>query len=140
MSFDRKMGLLADRGHVLRRQTEIDFNNPMTLCTGQMMVVCTSTDTIVMSSIGEFDTVEQARLNEHFNRAVDRGSSQMGLALAQVVPEIVNGKIGSTGSQFAHALGNQVTGACLALTLFRKGSGNLLGRERIFALSHRTSS
>jgi len=130
------MGLLADCGKVLKRQTEIDFDDAMTLCTGQVMVVGTSTDTIVVGPIGEFDTIKQTRLNEHFNRAVDRGSSQMGLALTQVVPEIVNGKIGSAGRQLAYPLRNQVAWACLTLTLFREGGSNLLSKQHVFALHH----
>jgi hypothetical protein len=134
--FDGKIGLLADRGNVLKRQAEMNFNDPMALRTGQVMVVDTSTDTIVMGPIGEFDTIEQVRLNEHFNRAVDRGSSQMGLALAQVVPEIVYGKICPAGCQLFHSLGNQVARVCLALTLFRKDGSDLFGKVGVFALHH----
>ncbi len=73
MTFDVKVGLVTDRRELVGRKTDMHFYDTMALRTGQMMMVATATDTVVMRAIGKIDTIQQTRVDEHLQRAVEGG-------------------------------------------------------------------
>lgn len=74
MTFNVKVGPVTDRRELVRRKTDIHFYDTMALRTGQMMMMATATDTVVMRAIGKINTIQQTRVDKHLQRAVEGGT------------------------------------------------------------------
>ena len=94
MAFNDKVLLLADARKLGRRQAEIDIDDAMALCAGEVVVVFAAiAHAIVMGAIRELDAGKQAPAHQHFNGAVDRGAAYARLVLAEFLPQIFNGEV-----------------------------------------------
>src|SRR5258707_362256 len=134
MPLDRKIGQRAELSKLLRGNTHIHIDHAMTGSAGQMMVMLVSTaHAITMGAISELDAIEQARVDQHFHRTIDRCTAQTRLLLAQILPEIIHREIAAAFCQRNQTIGNQPAWASIALTLLAKHSINFLSNhERIF--------
>jgi len=65
------------------------------------MVMAPATDAVMVCSISKLNPVEQACRNQHLDGTVDGCTSQTGLDLAELLPEIIRREIGSTGCEFS---------------------------------------
>jgi hypothetical protein len=100
MTFDVKVRLGTDDSDLLSWQANINFDDAMTLRTGQVMMMRTAADPIVMRSIAELNTIQEAHIHQHLDRAIDRCATQTWLTLAQLLPEIINREIRSARCVF----------------------------------------
>ncbi len=126
MSFDLKICQGSDNGELIFGQADVYFFDAVTACTGDMMVVVVSADTIVMGSIGKLDATQQAHRDELLYRAVDRCSPHSWFLRAHRVPEIINRKIGAALRQRDQPFRDQPPGTCVALAHFVKRCVNLI--------------
>src|SRR5579871_5206214 len=108
MTFNVKFRLTTNSINLLNGQADINLNDTMALCTGQMMMMGTAADTIMMSTIRELNTVQQPHIHQHLHRTIDRCPSQARLTLAQLLPEIINREIGTASSMLYQSLGNEL--------------------------------
>ncbi len=111
MAFNIKMGLVSNGYELIHGKTNIHLYNPVALCTGQMMMVTITADTVVMCPIGKLNTVQQTHIDQFLYRAVDRGSSQTWLYLSYLLPEIINREIGPANSKFYQSICNELSWA-----------------------------
>ena len=116
MTFNIEVSLGADGSDLLNWQADINFYDAMALRTGQVMMVCTAADAIVMSPISELNTIQEAHIHEHLDRAIDRCTAQAWFTIAQFLPEIINREIRSARRIFYQSLGNELTWTCMTLT------------------------
>lgn len=127
MAFDHKISLVADGTELFDRQADIDLNDAVAACTGEVMVVSIAADAIVMATISEFHPIEQSCIHQLFNRAVDGSPAQRWFALANLLPQIINRKICPTACQFHEPLFNQSAWTGTTLAHLVKGGTNLFG-------------
>lgn len=67
MTFNIKMRLRTNSPDLLNGQTDINFYDTMALRTGQVMMVRTTTDPVVVTSITELDTIQQTYIHQHLD-------------------------------------------------------------------------
>jgi hypothetical protein len=115
MAFNREIGLLADRCELVRGQANFDFDHAVTASAGQVMVMTASADAIVMCAVGKFNAVQQPLRNQHFHGSIDRCAAQARLFLAQRLPEVIDGEVGSAFGQRDQLFRNDAPRACIAL-------------------------
>ncbi|EFH86573.1 hypothetical protein Krac_7875 [Ktedonobacter racemifer DSM 44963] len=118
VSLDGEISLVADLRELFFREADIYLDHAMTLVAGQVMVVAVPADAIVVRAIGEVDAVEQALIDELFYRAVDGRATQVGIIFANILPQVINGKIGFVLSELNEPLFDKPTRACATLTDF----------------------
>lgn len=83
MPFDDKVCLVPNGCKLISGETDIDIDDAVALCTGEMVVVLASpTDTVVMCPICKINPGEQSHIHQLFNRTIDRGPAYPGLGLA----------------------------------------------------------
>jgi len=58
MTFNIKVSLGADGPDLLNWQADINFYDAMALCTGQVMMMRTTADPVVMGPIPELNTIQ----------------------------------------------------------------------------------
>jgi hypothetical protein len=86
MTLDCEIGLFADRGKLIDGQADIYLDHPVTLRAGQVMMMGTPTNTIMMRAIGKFNALQQTRAEKHLNCAIDSRAPQTGFHLPQILP------------------------------------------------------
>jgi hypothetical protein len=59
-----KFRLVANSYELIYREADIHLYNPVALCTGQVMMVIITADTIVMRPIGKLNTIQQTHSNQ----------------------------------------------------------------------------
>lgn len=83
MAFDVKIRLVTNSYELINRKTYIYFHNATTANTGQVMVMTIgATNAIVMAAIGKLDTIEQASVDQHLDRTVDRCPPEVWLSFS----------------------------------------------------------
>lgn len=126
MTFNIKMGLIANGYELIHGKTNIHLYNPVAPCTGQMMMMTVTADTVVMRPVGKLDTVQQTHIDQFLYRAVDRGSSQTWLYLSYLLPEIINREIGPASSKFYQSICNEPSWARMPLAHFIESGANFV--------------
>lgn len=81
-----EIGLFANGGELIDGQANIHLDYTMTLRAGQVVVMGTSTNTIMMRAISELNAIQQTHADKHLNRAVDSRASHAQLHLPQILP------------------------------------------------------
>ena len=81
-----EIGLFADGGKLIDGQADIYLDHPVTLRAGQVMMVGTPTNTVMMRSIGKLYAIQQTHAKKRLNCAVDSCASQAGFNLPQILP------------------------------------------------------
>ena len=94
------------------------------------MVMAAATDAVMVCPISKLNPVEQTCCNKHLDGAIDGCTSQMGLDLAELLPEIIYCEIGSTGCEFSEALCNKSSWACIALAHLIEDGNNMICSHR----------
>lgn len=129
--FDREVSEGAESGELFGGQADIHVNHAMAGGAGQVMVVAVAAaDTIAVRAVGKIDAIEQAGVDQHFDGAIDRGSAQARLTLAQILPEIVHREITTALGQFTQALGDQAARASVALAFLVKHGVNFFAYHK----------
>lgn len=93
MAFQRKVGFERNSGEGFAWQAGLHFHDPMAARAGDMVVMTTTAHPIAMGAIAKFDPIQQTLFEQHFYGAIDRGASQPGIELFEVVPEFIGTKI-----------------------------------------------
>lgn len=138
MALDGEVRFLGEGGELLGRNAHIDSDHAVAGDAGQVVVVGISADPIAMRSIGKLDAVQQTGVDQHFYRAVDGCTPQTWLAVTEILPEIVHGKVSPAVRQLDQAFGNGSAWACIAPTLLVKdGIDFLCNHRRAFLSSGR---
>jgi hypothetical protein len=120
MTFNIKVSLGADDPDLLNRQTDINLYDTMALRTGQVMMMRTTADSVVMGPIPKLNTIQETHIHQHLDRTIDRCATQARLTIAQLLPEIINREIRSACRVFYQPLSNELTWTCMTLTGFIK--------------------
>ena len=115
MAFDLKVCPVTDGGELVNGEADIYVYDAVTLCAGQVMVMIVATDAVVMCAIGKLDAIQQAHTDELFHRTENRCPAQARLYLPELMPEIICGKVGTTGGKLCQSLGNEPARARTAL-------------------------
>jgi hypothetical protein len=126
MTLDCEIGLFADGGELIDGQANIHLDYTVTLRAGQVMVMGTPTNTIVMRAVGKLNAIQQTHAKKHLNRAIDSRASQAGFVLPQILPQIINGEICPTVREFNQTFLDQAARARIALARFLKGCAYLI--------------
>ena len=118
MTFNIEVRPITNSRKLINGETDIYLYNAMTANAGKVMVMVIAANTIVMGSIGKFNAIEQACIDQHLYRTIDRCPPHTRLPLSQFLPEIINGEIRSTFGKFHQSLRNEspwtcITPACL---------------------------
>ena len=137
MTLNREICSGAERGKLLGRNADIDINHAVTTGAGQVMVVLVATtDTVTVRAIGKLNAIQQASVDQHFNRAIYRSTAQARLGLAQILPEVVHRKISPATREFSQALSNNASWTRCALAFLVKHGKYFLGNHVRGILSH----
>src|SRR5437763_3851627 len=76
MPFDDKVRLIPNRRKLISGETDIDIDDAMALRAGEVVVViASSADTIVMSTIRKINPCEQYHIQQLIDRKIDRVST-----------------------------------------------------------------
>jgi hypothetical protein len=119
VAFDIKIRLIANSAYLIYGQADIDLHDAVALCAGQMVMMArTTADAIVMRAVRELDAVQELHIRQHLDRAIDRCASQAWLGLPQLLPQIINGEIGTAGRQLYQPLGDELARARMTLARF----------------------
>jgi hypothetical protein len=83
MALNDKISLNPNVRELISRETDIDIDDAMALCAGEVVVVLASTtDTVVMCPIRKLNPGEQSHIHQLFDRTIDRGSAYARLGLS----------------------------------------------------------
>lgn len=121
-----KIGLFADGGKLIDGQANINLDHQVTLRAGQVVVMSTPTNTIMMRAIGELNAIQQPQAKKRLNRAIDSCPSQAGFILPQILPQIINGEICPAVREFNQTFLDQAARTRIALAGFLKGGAYLI--------------
>ena len=77
MSFDQKMGLLANPVQQILGDAHINIDHPVALGAGHVVVMVISACPVSVGAIGKIDAVQQAMIHQKFNRAKYRRPADM---------------------------------------------------------------
>jgi len=64
---DIKVCLITDSGERIKRNTDIDLYDTMTLRTGKVVMMTITTDAVVVRAIRELDTIQQAHIDQQLH-------------------------------------------------------------------------
>jgi hypothetical protein len=135
MSLNGKVGLSPDSHKLVGGQAHIDLNDAMAVRAGQVMMVMVWTDAVMMRTVGELNTIQQAGIDQHLHRTIDGGAAQARLLLTQCLPEIVNREIGSLCCKGDELLLDELTWASPTLARLVKCGTNLVRYHAFFTPS-----
>ena len=65
MTFNIEVRAVSNSRKLIYGETDIYFNDTMTVSTGQVIVMVIAANTIVMRSIGKFDAIKQTCIDQH---------------------------------------------------------------------------
>ena len=136
MAFDGEIGLVADRFNLLNWEANVNFDDTVAICAGQVMMVAATADAVMVRAVGELDAVQQADSDQHLNGAVDGGTSQARLALPQLLPQVIDGEVVATTCKLYQPIRDKLTRARLALARFGEGGANFFcnGMGTVFCI------
>jgi hypothetical protein len=126
VTLDCEIGLFANSDELIDGQANIYFDHTVTLRAGQVVVMGSPTNTVMMCAIGELNTIQQTHAKKHLNCPVDSCASQARLSLPQILPQIINGEICPTAREFNQTFLDQAARARNALARFLKGGAYLI--------------
>lgn len=132
-----EIGCGRDRGKELGRQAGGDFDYPLTLCAGDMVVVRVATDSIAMCSIREGHPIEESPAQEKIYRSIHCRAPQVGINGLQVVPEVLRRKVGATCRMRSQLPGDQAPRACSAQPHVLEGRQDARGDRSALSVIHR---
>jgi hypothetical protein len=119
MPFNDEVLLIANGRELSSGQAEIDIDNAMALCAGEVVVmVASSADAVVMGSIRKLNAGEQSSRHQLFDRTIDRRSANARLDLTELLPEFLNGEIRAEAFQLDQTFRNELAWARVALAHF----------------------
>ncbi len=81
MPLNGKVGLAPDSHKLVGGQADINLNHAVAVRAGQVVMVVVGADAVMMRTIGELDTIQQARIDQHLHRTIDGGAAQARLLL-----------------------------------------------------------
>jgi hypothetical protein len=126
VTLDCEIGLFANSGKLIDGQANIHLDHPVTLRAGQVVVMRTPTNTIMMRAIGELNTIQQTHTKKRLDCAVDSCTPQASFHLPQILPQIIDGEICPTVREFNQTFFDQAARARNALARFLKGGAYLI--------------
>lgn len=81
MALNGKTCLLTNGMKLLGGQADLYLNHSMALGTGQMVVMASPTDAVMVGSVCELDAIEQTCIDKNLYRAINGGPAQTRLFL-----------------------------------------------------------
>jgi hypothetical protein len=134
MAFNFKACLLANRRQQRLWKADIHVHDAMALNTGQVVMVFIPAGPVGVAAIREFNAVQQAFVDQHFNSPKYRRTTQVRIMAFQVVPQVFHGEICAAGRQLGNLLGDPFSRPGPSPRLYLKGSVDLFGRGTCRAL------
>src|SRR5436309_8219446 len=136
MPLNHKVRLVPNGRELSCGKTNIDIDDAVALCAGEMVVVLVSTThAIVMGPISELDAGQQSHVHQFFDRTIHRRPAQAWLDLAELLPEIFHREICAQVGEFDQAIRNEFAWARVALTHLVESRVNLLRYHSVFLSS-----
>ena len=127
MPLNHKVRLVSNGRELVSRETNIDIDDAVALCAGEMVVVLVSTTyTIVMGPISELNAGEQSQVHQFFDRTIHRRPAYGWLDLAELLPEIFHREICAQVGEFDQAIRNEFAWTCGPLAHLAESRVNLL--------------
>ena len=127
MPFNHKVLLIANGHELSSGQTEIDIDNAMALCAGEVVVMLASTaHAIVMGAVRKLDAGEQSPAHQCFDRTVDCRPAYTWLGLAELLPEIFHAKRRAAAFEIDQMFRNEFARARVALAHLIESRVNFL--------------